>query len=80
MVQSVPHGETQSLVKYQNAQAALKRVLKILADLFDASDVHIDTTVGNPSRLVKIVGTVVAKGDHTGDRPWRRAEAVCHVQ
>lgn len=69
-----------SLPNTPEGTAAVKRVLKVLADLFDAPDVHIDTTVSNPSRLVKIVGTVAAKGDHTDDRPWRRAEAVCHVQ
>lgn len=57
--------------------ALVKDVLASLAALFDTSAVKIDTSVANPSRLVKVLGTVAAKGDHTSDRPWRRAEGVC---
>lgn len=59
--------------------ALVKQVLEVLAELFTTTDVTVDTSVSNPSRLVKIIGTVAAKGDHTADRPWRRAEVVCHV-
>lgn len=57
----------------------IKRVLESLSEVFNTADVTIDTTVSNPSRLVKIVGTVAAKRDHTADRPWHRAEGVCRV-
>jgi hypothetical protein len=59
--------------------ALVKQVLGALAVLFDTDAVTIDTSVHNPSRLVKVLGTVAAKGDHTPDRPWRRAEGVCRV-
>jgi hypothetical protein len=58
-------------------EALVKEVLGTLASLFDTDGVKIDTSVANPSRLVKVLGTVAAKGDHTRDRPWRRAEGVC---
>jgi len=57
--------------------ALIKRVLQALADLFNTDAVAVDTSVNNPSRVAKVVGTVAAKGDHTADRPWRRAEGVC---
>jgi hypothetical protein len=59
--------------------ALAKGVLTSLAACFDTEVVKIDTSVHNPSRLVKVLGTVAAKGDHTADRPWRRAEGVCRV-
>ncbi|MDP9359199.1 MAG: hypothetical protein M3R02_28730 [Chloroflexota bacterium] len=55
----------------------VKTVLESLASLFNTPAVKVDTSVANPSRLVKVIGTVAAKGDHTQDRPWRRAEGVC---
>ncbi len=59
--------------------AVVKRALESLAGLFSTDTVTIDTAVHNPSRLVKVLGTVAAKGDHIPDRPWRRAEGVCRV-
>jgi len=55
--------------------ALVKAVLESLASLFNTPAVKVDTSVANPSRLVKVVGTVAAKGDHTPDRPWRLATA-----
>lgn len=47
--------------------------LKSLDRKYSTPEVNIDTTVGNPSRLVKVYGTVTRKGDSTTDRPHRRA-------
>jgi len=49
------------------------RVLKALAFRFDTATLHVDTTVGNPGRPVKLYGTLAAKGDSTQDRPHRLA-------
>ncbi|MBA2753646.1 MAG: hypothetical protein H0U40_04185 [Chloroflexia bacterium] len=57
--------------------ALVKATLETLASLFDSPGVKVDTSVANPSRLVKVLGTLAAKGDHLPDRPWRRAEGVC---
>jgi hypothetical protein len=56
----------------------VKRTLQALAARFDNSDVAIDTSVHNPSRITKLYGTISAKGDSTADRP-HRATAVLEV-
>lgn len=57
--------------------ALAKRTLVALAALFNSDAVKVDTGVYNPSRICKIPGTAACKGDHTKDRPWRKAKAVC---
>jgi len=47
--------------------------LKVLDHKYSTDTVNIDTTVGNPARLVKLYGTYTRKGDSTIDRPHRRA-------
>jgi hypothetical protein len=51
----------------------LESVLKALAFRFEDSDVSIDQTVFNASRIWKAYGTPARKGDHTSDRPHRLA-------
>lgn len=51
----------------------LERVLRGLAARFDTAHVKIDRKVFNPSRICKSPGTLARKGDHTPDRPHRRA-------
>ena len=51
----------------------LKRCLEALALRFDDAAVKIDRTVFNPSRIVKLYGTLTQKGDQT--RPPGRSEA-----
>ncbi len=48
-------------------------VLKALDQQYSTKAVKIDTTVGNPARLVKVYGTTTRKGDSTQDRPHRMA-------
>jgi putative DNA primase/helicase len=50
----------------------VKAVLEALAARFDSDAVKIDTKVFNPSRIVKLYGTVARKGDSLRDRPHRR--------
>jgi hypothetical protein len=49
-------------------------LLKALDRKYSTDTVDIDTTVGNPARLVKVYGTVTRKGDSTEDRPHRIAK------
>jgi hypothetical protein len=49
-------------------------LLKALDRKYSTDTVDIDTTVGNPARLVKVYGTVTRKGDSTEDRPHRTAK------
>jgi len=51
----------------------IKRVLKQLAKRFDNSDVNIDTVVYNASRITKVPGTIMRKGQEAPDRPFRQA-------
>ena len=50
------------------------RVLKALAQSYDTPHATIDTTVGNASRILGLVGTQKMKGDATANRPHRRSE------
>jgi hypothetical protein len=49
----------------------IERVLKGLASQFDEDDVHVDQTMFNPSRIIKLYGTLACKGDNTSERPHR---------
>jgi hypothetical protein len=51
----------------------LARSLEALHFRFSDDAVQIDTSVMNASRISKIYGTVVCKGDNTADRPHRLA-------
>jgi hypothetical protein len=51
----------------------LRQFLRHLADKFDTPAATIDTSVFNPSRIVKFPGTLTCKGSGEGDRPHRRA-------
>jgi hypothetical protein len=51
----------------------IKSTLKGLAKHFNNTDVSVDTTVFNPSRITKVPGTVMRKGEATPDRPYRMA-------
>lgn len=49
--------------------------LTALGALFTGDVVKVDTSVGNPSRIMRLPGTWNAKGDDTPERPWRLATA-----
>jgi hypothetical protein len=48
----------------------LKRALEGLQQ-FNEDDVHVDQTLFNPSRIIKLYGTLACKGDNTAERPHR---------
>ena len=49
------------------------RTLNNLATKFNNSIVSVDTTVYNASRITKVPGTIMRKGDESFDRPYRMA-------
>ena len=51
----------------------IQRVLNQLAKRFNNSVVNIDTVVYNASRITKVPGTFMRKGEETEDRPYRMA-------
>ncbi len=57
----------------EECKQLLKDVLTSLGAMFNSAHATVDTSTFNPSRLIKIVGTIAAKGDHVSERPWRLA-------
>lgn len=57
-------------------QELVKRCLHALAGRFGTGDVDVDTTVFNPSRIVKCYGTKASKGQDTAARPHRYSRVV----
>ena len=57
-----------------DTRGIVERCLKALAAKYNTDAVTVDTTVFNPSRIVKLYGTIGRKGDNTPQRPWRRSE------
>ena len=49
----------------------VKRTLEALALRFDTPELHIDTGVYNPARIIKLYGTMARKGDSTPANPHR---------
>jgi hypothetical protein len=49
----------------------VEKVLDALAGRFDGEGVELDRGVHNPSRIIKLYGSLVCKGDNTKERPWR---------
>jgi len=50
----------------------IHRALQALASVNDEYT-HVDTSMANASRIIRIAGTRNRKGDDTADRPWRDA-------
>ncbi len=55
----------------------LTRIYRALAGHFSTPEVTFDTTVRNPSRILRLYGTRNVKGLHTEDRPQRVASVWC---
>jgi hypothetical protein len=53
----------------------LEQALYVLAERFDDDEVEIDRGVHNSSRVVRLHGTLAAKGDHLADRPHRLSKS-----
>ena len=54
----------------------IRRVLQGLADAFDNAPTHIDISIYNPARILKMYGTMACKGDSTTDRPHRMSSII----
>jgi hypothetical protein len=62
-----------------NADASrdlVQRCLEALAFQFDDDAIHVDTTMFNAARIIRVPGTLNAKGDGSQDRHLRRAEVL----
>jgi hypothetical protein len=58
------------------ANKLIETVLKTLKARFGTATVDIDTSVFNPSRILKVYGSVARKGSHTDERPWRLSRLI----
>ena len=56
-----------------DAKSLVEQALKALAARFNDTAVKVDTTLFNPSRIMKLWGTAARKGHHTEDRPHRQS-------
>jgi hypothetical protein len=56
-----------------DATTLVRHVLEVVGRHVDTDRVHVDLTMCNASRIIKLYGTVAAKGDALPDRPHRRA-------
>src|SRR5262249_25869056 len=54
----------------------LEKLLSALAARFDGDGVKLDRAVHNPSRIVRLYGTLAAKGDNTKERPYRFSKII----
>ncbi|MEJ2724119.1 MAG: AAA family ATPase [Deltaproteobacteria bacterium] len=54
----------------------LKTCLSVLSNQYSTLKLEVDEKVFNSSRLTKVYGTMVCKGDPTPDRPHRRARII----
>ena len=56
-----------------HARDLVRRCIHAVADMFSSQEVVVDRSVGNPSRIWRLPGTLCAKGDDTPNRPHRVA-------
>lgn len=62
----------------QVATELITRCLQALDAIFSDESAEVDVTVSNAARISKLYGTLVAKGDETEDRLYRRSR-ICRV-
>jgi len=62
-----------SIANDKETTELVKKTLKNLAKQFNTTEVAIDTTVHNASRITKVPGTIMRKGEESKERPYRMA-------
>ena len=61
------------LANDKEAKKLIQHTLKCLAKRFNSMFVSVDISVSNASRITKVVGTIMRKGEESEDRPYRMA-------
>lgn len=64
------------LVVNDASKDLVQKLLVAFNAKFGTPEVGIDSKVFNPSRILKIYGSVARKGAHTAERPWRTSALV----
>lgn len=67
---------TERLLVNTENKNLMKDCLQVLSLLFSDNQASIDTTVFNPSRIIKLAGTISAKGSGTDERPHRMSKVL----
>ena len=65
--------ELDELINDSETTELIRQTLKLLAKRFNNALAHIDTVVGNASRITKVPGTIMRKGEESESRPFRMA-------
>jgi hypothetical protein len=65
-----------NLPNNDDTSRVIKRFLNTLADSYDTKDVKVDRVVFNASRITKVPGTVMRKGEESECRPYRMAKVL----
>lgn len=60
----------------EESRILVEGCLHALAEMFSDDPVNIDTVVGKASRIWKVYGTTVRKGNSTPEPPWRLAKLI----
>ena len=58
----------------EEGKSQVHNYLNRLDELFSNNDCHVDTTLYNPARILKLYGTLAQKGRDTNDRPHRMSK------
>lgn len=58
----------------QPSRELVKSCLEVLSLKVSNPSVHLDTSTSNPSRLIRVYGTMNCKGENTKERSYRRAK------
>ena len=66
----------QAIAANEDNKKLIHSCLEVLSFLFSDDKAKIDTTVYNPARIIKIPGTISAKGSDTVERPHRISEII----
>lgn len=61
------------MVNSPESKETIKATLAGLSAKYSSKYVHVDTSVFNPSRITKVLGTMARKGDDIPERPHRRS-------
>jgi hypothetical protein len=62
-------GSTTEEIKASTAK--FKHLLELIAGACDTAGASVDSGIGDPSRVMKVPGTLSRKGVNTEERPWR---------
>lgn len=64
------------IVANDTNKGIIRDAVNAIATLYSDNDVDVDKSVFNPSRIIKLPGTISAKGSNTKDRPYRFSKII----